>query len=178
MPHIHTQSGQHDHTVSIYIFRMDFDKPKVMLHLHKKVGTYAQFGGHIELNETPWHAVIHELQEESGYDIGQLEILQPPIQLVAITGAIVHPYPIAHATTGFPGDDSHFHTDSVYAFVTNEEPHNLPAEGESTDMQLFTRAELVLQSEDKVDRITLDTALYIFDNCLNKWRSILPSDFE
>ncbi len=53
MAHIHTQPGQHDHTASAYIFRVDFDEPKLVLHLHRKINKYLQFGGHIELHETP-----------------------------------------------------------------------------------------------------------------------------
>jgi len=63
MAHIHTQPGQHDHTASAYIVRTDFDEPKIMLHLHRKIGKYLQFGGHVELHETPWQAVVHELRE-------------------------------------------------------------------------------------------------------------------
>ena len=66
MAHIHTQPGQHDHTASAYIIRTDLDTPRIMLHLHRKIGKYLQFGGHVELNETPWQAVVHELREESG----------------------------------------------------------------------------------------------------------------
>ncbi len=31
-----------------------------------------QVGGHIELDETPWQAVEHELREESGYTLAEL----------------------------------------------------------------------------------------------------------
>jgi 8-oxo-dGTP pyrophosphatase MutT (NUDIX family) len=83
MSHIHKKPGQHDHTASTFLFRTDFSEPKVMLHFHQKLGSYMQFGGHVELNETPWQTVIHELREESGYDIDQLQILQPKQRLKA-----------------------------------------------------------------------------------------------
>src|SRR3954465_16018556 len=97
MPHIHTEPGQHDHTVSAYIFRTDFSEPKVMLHLHKKHGTYMQFGGHIELNENPWQAITHELREEAGYELDELFILQPHQRLMHLSrGAIAHLQPDSH----------------------------------------------------------------------------------
>lgn len=36
MLHIHTQPGQHDHTVSAYIIRYINDEPYLLLHRHKK----------------------------------------------------------------------------------------------------------------------------------------------
>ena len=65
MPHIHTKPGQHDHTVSAFIVRLDGKQPRILLHRHKKSGVYMQFGGHIELHENPWQAISHELLEES-----------------------------------------------------------------------------------------------------------------
>jgi 8-oxo-dGTP pyrophosphatase MutT (NUDIX family) len=165
MPHIHTNPGQHDHTASAFLFRTDFDEPKVVLHFHKKLGSYMQFGGHVELNETPWQAVIHELREESGYDIDQLKILQPKKRLKKLGGAVIHPQPINHST--HPIGTDHFHTDSTYALITSEEPRHQPDEGESTDIRLFTRAELIDLSDDKIITNVREIALYVFDNCLD-----------
>ncbi len=178
MPHIHTKPGQHDHTVSIYIFRTDFDEPKVMLHFHRKINMYAQFGGHIELNETPWQATSHELVEETGYEMNQLQILQPQQNVLRMTDAIVHPFPAVYATMGYPGEGGHFHTDITYAFIASSSPHHLPVEGESTDIKLFNKHELVSLGEDKIDSITRETALYIFDNCLENWQTISPFEFK
>lgn len=176
MAHIHTQPGQHDHTVSIYLFRTDFEEPKIMLHLHRKMQRYAQFGGHIELDETPWQTVVRELKEESGYDITQLKILQPRERMTTIGGmAVLHPYPVVHTTMG---DASHFHTDSSYAFIANEKPRDVPGEGESVNIQLFTKAHLMTPDSDIIDKITRDIALYIFDECLEKWQTISPSEFK
>src|SRR5690349_16040516 len=98
MSHIHTEFGQHDHTVSAYVIRTDFEEPKLMLHLHRKFGRYAQFGGHIELNETPWQAIAHELEEESGYMLDNVQILQPSKRLSSVVSAVVHPHAISHVT--------------------------------------------------------------------------------
>ena len=182
MAHIHTEPNQHDHTVSIYIYRIDFAEPKVMLHLHSKIGKYAQFGGHIELNETPWQAAIHELKEETGYDINQLQILQPPHRMTTISGATVHPQPVTHATVGYPDRDTHFHTDSAYVFVTSETPHSSPEEGESTDIKLFiklfTKAEVITSGKEQIDQFTYDIALHIFNEILPSWKPVAPNEFR
>jgi len=177
MAHIHTQPGQHDHTVSIYLFRTDSHEPKLMLHLHKKIGSYAQFGGHIELHETPWQTVTHELEEETGYNISQLQILQPHQRIRETTHFIVHPAPVIHSTMGYPGEGKHFHVDSAYAFITNEAPTRAPDEGESTDIKHFSREEF-MRAKDVIDPVTYDAALYIFDEILKSWEAVPTSEFK
>lgn len=176
MPHIHTKPGQHDHTVSIYLIRTDFSEPKVMLHLHQKVKKWAQFGGHIELHETPWLSAVHELKEEAGYDIHSLKLLQPALRLKAVQGAVVHPQPIVHATMGYPPDKGHFHTDTAYALLADKEPESLPEEGESTDLRLFTRDQVASSTE--IDSITRDIALHIFDEILPNWSQTPANEFR
>lgn len=177
MPHIHTAPGQYDHTISIYLIRTDDpSEPKIMLHFHRKMNAYAQFGGHIELDENPWQAAVHELREESGYAIDQLQLLQPERRLMHIENATVHPVPAVHATMTYPQNGGHFHTDSAYAVVAHEEPQNSPEEGESTNIRLFTRAEVMASSE--IDTITRDIALYILDECLKHWQTVPTTDFS
>lgn len=65
MSHIHPGHGQHDICVSAYIVLLG-DESKMLLHKHRKLGTLLQFGGHVELDETPWQAVLREIMEESG----------------------------------------------------------------------------------------------------------------
>jgi 8-oxo-dGTP pyrophosphatase MutT (NUDIX family) len=179
MSHIHTEPGQYDHTISLYIFRADFSEPKIMLHMHSKIGLYAQFGGHIELHENPWQTAIRELKEETGYDIDQVQLLQPLQSMKRIAGAILHPYPVAHNTMQYPKvKNGHSHTNSVYALLTSEEPRGMPGEGESTNIQLFTRAEIVSLGTEKIDRVTYDIALYIFDEILTRWKPVSPAEFK
>src|SRR4051812_49824476 len=98
MPHIHTEDGQHDPTTSAYIVRTDTPEPTILLHKHRKLGKYLQFGGHIELNENPWAAITHEIAEESGYGIDQLTILQPTTLLKKVSGVQMHPLPVSYLT--------------------------------------------------------------------------------
>jgi 8-oxo-dGTP pyrophosphatase MutT (NUDIX family) len=176
MSHIHTEPGQHDPTVSAFLFRTDFDEPKLMLHRHKLLDRYLQFGGHIELNETPWHAIIHELREEAGYDIEQVQVLQPKERLRELPGAVLHPQPVVQNTHRLGKD--HFHTDISYAMITNQEPRYSPEEGESTDIQLFTRLELEALGEDMIIPNVKYLALYILDHCIETWEPVSPSAFE
>jgi len=179
MPHIHTEPGQYDHTASAFLFRTDFAEPKVMLHLHKKYGCYMQFGGHIELNESPWQAITHELREESGYDITQVSLSQPHIRIRKHSDSAhttLHPQPVSHATHKV--SDDHFHTDTVYALTTAQEPQLQPEAGESTHIQLFNRAELAALSDEKIYPNIRETALFIFDEVLPNWEVVSPAEYK
>src|SRR3712207_4516473 len=101
MPHIHTQPGEHDFTASGFIIRTDLEEPKIILHMHKKLGVYLQFGGHVETREDPWQAVTHELREESGYDMDQLKVLQPRDSIKRLSGIKLHPTPFYLNTHNF-----------------------------------------------------------------------------
>jgi len=169
VPHIHTDPGQHDLTAGAYIVRLDKKEPQVLLHMHKKLNKYLQFGGHVELDETPWQTVIHELREESGYEMDQLKLLQPLSRLTKLSGSTLHPLPLVYATYKY-GDLDHFHTDTSYGFVTHEPPRHVVDEAESQDIRLFTRNELL--NTDEVPDEVREIALYILDTCLKKWERL------
>ena len=42
---------------------------KVLLHEHKKIGTWLPPGGHVEANELPNETALREIKEETGLDI-------------------------------------------------------------------------------------------------------------
>lgn len=175
MAHIHTKPGQHDHTVSAYIVRTDFSEPKFMLHMHKKLHRYMQFGGHIELDENPWQTLIHELREESGYDISQLQLLQPPQRLKSLTGSVLHPVPLAYRTHPF-GDIDHFHSDLSFVFVALQPPQHPVAANESQDIRLFTLEELGSHPQTIVD--VDEIAHFIIKDCLPTWETVDTSHFS
>lgn len=62
MPHIHELI---DYCAEAYIVYQN----KVLLRYHDKYNIWLSVGGHIELDETPQHAVIREVKEEVGLDI-------------------------------------------------------------------------------------------------------------
>jgi 8-oxo-dGTP pyrophosphatase MutT (NUDIX family) len=177
MAHIHTGVGDHDLTASAFIIRTDFDEPKIMLHMHRKLHRYMQFGGHVELHENPWQAVKHEVQEESGYEISQLKLLQPIERIKSLKAAALHPQPICINTHVFNNklefkDNSHFHMDIEYAFVTDQEPRHPIGEGESQELALFSREQLLALSTDSIDEDTRTIILFIFDTCLLGWEQV------
>lgn len=178
MPHIHTQPGDHDHTASAYIFRVDGPEPRILLHKHKKLDTLLQFGGHIEIQETPWQAISHEVPEESGYAMEQLRILQPKSRIKKLTEVTLHPMPVIEFTHAF--NKMHNHSDRGYVFVTKEEPKHRIAADESQDIRLFTKAELLAVPPDEILPSVVEIAVYIFDNCLDSqaWEAIPTTEFE
>ncbi len=171
MPHIHSEPGQHDHTTSAYIVRLDAVEPTIMLHRHKKLNQYLQFGGHIELNEDPWEALTHELAEESGYKITSLKILQPKPRLLHLTGVQMHPLPVSYLTHKFPGLD-HYHTDTAFGFVAEKPPENALALGESEEITLFTSGELSEINSSNIPENVREIALFVLDTCLKKWEIV------
>lgn len=176
MPHIHTKPGEHDHTASGYIIRLDGDEPRILMHNHKKLHKYIQFGGHIETHETPWQAVCHELSEESGYEMSQLQILQPKQRIHDLVSAKLHPMPIYQNTHNF--NETHFHTDIAYAFVTSEEPAHGIARDESDDIKLLTRRQLVDLPADQTFESVRIPALFVFDVCIPDWERVDPKVFD
>ena len=148
MPHIHTGPGQHDITVSAYIIHFDQGKPKVLVHMHKKHHILLQIGGHIELDETPWQSMSHELTEESGFTLEDLDILQPDNSPIKILNAVVHPVPVFMNTHII--SDGHFHSDLCFAFVANKLPRRIVHGDESPDLRWLTSSELELAAKQGI----------------------------
>ncbi len=146
MPHIHNQPDNHDMTVSAYIMRKENDEWKCLVHYHKKMDTLMQIGGHIELNETPWQSVAHELAEESGYSLDELSVVQPTADRVEDSGQVVHPTPFT-MNTHLVGNE-HFHSDLCYGFVAESAPISNVADGEATDLRWMSHSELSSGAEE------------------------------
>jgi 8-oxo-dGTP pyrophosphatase MutT (NUDIX family) len=170
MAHIHTGEGEHDLTVSAFIVRADFEEPKILLHKHRKLGKWLQFGGHVELKENPWQALTHELLEESGYALTQLVLLQPQTRMKKITKAVLHPQPININTHDF--DDTHKHIDIEYAFITDEPPQHPVGQDESELFQTFSPQELAKLTSDEIYDGTRDICDYILRVCVPEWDRI------
>lgn len=89
----------------------------------------------------------------------------------------LHPVSVCHNTHAFDERREHFHTDSAYAFVTNEEPKNPAGEGESELIRYVTRDELASMSGTETYKNIVNVGLFIFDTCLPRWERVNPSDF-
>lgn len=147
-----------------------------MLHAHKKLGKLLPFGGHIELEETPWESIIHELKEESGYDIGQLKILQPKSRIKKLTEVTLHPYPICYNTHNL--DENHLHTDAGYAFVTREKPRHKVAEGESNEIIEIKQNDLSNYDDSKMSENIKEIYKFILEEALYDWDAVETSYFS
>ena len=177
MPHIHTGPGEHDQTISIYIIRLDTPEPTALLHMHRKLHRLMPIGGHIELDENPWQTVAHELTEESGYVLDDLELLQPVDRIKSLPLTMILPYPLVMNAHKFP-DLDHYHSDTAYLFVATSEPHMPVGEGESTDLRWVSRAELDAIHAPEIIQFTKEVYDYVFDVCLAKWEKVNPNDFS
>jgi 8-oxo-dGTP pyrophosphatase MutT (NUDIX family) len=177
MPHLHTQPGDHDATVSFFIIRTDGSEPRLSYHLHRKVQKLMMFGGHIERDETPWAAVLRELGEESGYTPEQVRVLQPAVRVRHFTGGIPHPQPVLSSTGCTQLDPSHFHTDLLYALIATGEPAGDPEEGESTDIRLLTRAELDAIPDEHIVEMWREAGRFILDEILPTWEPVAMGEY-
>jgi 8-oxo-dGTP diphosphatase len=179
MGHIHEGIGEHDHTASAFIVRTDTREPSLLLHVHKKLHVLLQPGGHVELRESPWQAIAHEIEEETGYELSQLKILQPRLRLKQLSGAVLHPQPVVHNTHDFDPDGNHKHTDISYAFVTDSVPRHTPGEGESSTLKWTSFEEL--QALDVPRDIFMNVRQigeFILTDVLREWEAVDTSVFE
>lgn len=178
MPHLHTAPNQHDHTVTMFIVRYVKGEPRILLHLHRKFKMLMPPGGHIELDETPWAAVAHELAEETGYELKDLQLWQPKMRLQAARGAVIHPQPFASNTHAV--NSQHYHTDLDYLFIAEAEPPRSPAEGESTDLRWLSRADIVALNDAQIFTNVKDFCLYIFDELLasDTWEAVPANSYD
>jgi hypothetical protein len=176
MAHIHTEPGQHDPTASAFIIRLDTKEPTLLLHKHRLLGKYLQFGGHVELHEHRWSAVTHEIREESGYDMGQLKLLQPVKRIKYLSGAVLHPIAVCSNTHKI--EEGHFHTDDEYVFVTYEDPAYEIDSGESRVIKGFTARELANLNDDETYANIREIGAFIFDTCLSEWETVDPVEFS
>jgi 8-oxo-dGTP pyrophosphatase MutT (NUDIX family) len=153
------------------------EQPKLMLHRHKALGKFMQFGGHIELHENPWQALVRELREESGYDIKQTQLLQPADRITQLSGSALHPQPISYQTHQY-GDEDHYHSDAAFALVTSEVPLHAIGQDESDQVQLFTVTQLKALTALDIHQSTKQTALFVLEVCYPKWHKVSPGDWQ
>lgn len=172
MPHIHNQPGQYDICVSGYIVKTtEGTEPRIILHKHHRLNMLLQFGGHVELTETPWQAVLREIAEESGYDKSQLKLLQPRYDRIAsLPGVKLHPQPIAIHT--YPAGGGHYHTDISYAFITSENPIHSIASCESDDFRLLGLSDLRGLTTKQMRDNAKTIAIYTLTTVVEGWEEV------
>ncbi len=119
MPHIHEKI---DFTADCLIV---FEN-KVLLIFHKKHKIWLQIGGHIELNEDPEEALLREVKEECGLDIGIIGEKQPKFEVVGTKFLYPPTFMNIHKVS-----DTHKHVGLFYIakaksdkFIHNKEEHD------------------------------------------------------
>lgn len=128
-------------TVSALLVRQTDGGLAALAHRHKTLPHVLQVGGHVEHTENPWAALAHELAEESGYDLWDLDVLQPYDPSLVKAGAGRH-LPIPATIEDCWVSPEHFHTDLRYAVVADEPPTRPPADDESQDLRWYTLDQL------------------------------------
>lgn len=174
MGHIHENPGEHDLTASAFVVRDDFPEPRLLLHMHKKLGVLLQPGGHVELNENPWQAVEHELKEETGYTFEQLELYQPADRIRRLTRALAHPMPVVVNTHDF--NATHKHTDIAYAFLAHGEPALAPAKGESNDIRWVSADDLAWMPSSEIFDNVREIGYFVLNHVHMHWERVKDID--
>ncbi len=144
--------------------------------MHRKHNKLLPVGGHIELNETPWQAIAHELTEESGYTLDELSILQPRVRLDNLEDLVVHPCPVMSNTHRI--SDEHAHSDTSYAMIATDAPKGSVHDGESTDLRWMTLAEMAALPEGVIWPNTQRVYEFMISTLLNDWVSVPATSFS
>lgn len=124
---------------------VDHNKRNVLLHYHKKLDRWLQFGGHMDSSELdPADGALREAEEESGLnDLSFLNGSRVPVDID------VHPIP-AHGS-----EPEHLHLDFRYVLVTNQVSSVQVAEDESDIFEWFSIESLL----DNNPQIHIDNGL-------------------
>jgi len=144
--------------------------------MHRKQNILLPVGGHIELHETPWQAMAHELLQESGYDLAEMKILQPAHRVQSLDDAVLHPYPLSMNTHQIGTD--HFHSDISYGFVVQADPQGIAEEGESLDFRWLTHDELQALDSSQIFSNTRQVYDFLLNNALHHWEHVSTDQFN
>ncbi len=175
MGHIHTEAGQIDQTVTAYVLRRDGDEVYIMLHQHKKLHKLLPVGGHVELDETPWQAMAHELVEESGYALEELAVMQPTPRIEQLDKVVLHPQPLVVQTHSI--SEEHMHTDQAYLFMAETMPSGVVQDDESQGIRWLTRDGVERLREDEIYENTRQICLAVFDSFVASWKAVPTREF-
>jgi ADP-ribose pyrophosphatase YjhB (NUDIX family) len=129
MAHIHEKI---DFTASAFIVHDN----KVLLVMHKKLGTWLQPGGHIELDEDPNEAVMREAKEETGLDI---TLIGPQLQNFGTKFNARELMP-PRFLNRHNFNETHEHIDCVY--FARSESGDAQSEEDGGEVRWFTKTEL------------------------------------
>lgn len=139
MAHIHTEPGQIDFTVDVFVVHVA--SRKVLMRYHEKYDLWLVPGGHIELDETPEATCIREVKEEVGLDIkmypGKKHEDDGPLCLALIPPEYMDVHPLSSV-------DGHRHIAMIY-FATSESVETMEPDNyeKSRGLQWMTMEEIM-----------------------------------
>ena len=110
---------------------------KVLLHQHKKFGTWLPAGGHIERDELPEEAAVREVKEETGLDV---TLYNPDAALFVADQEACHLHRPVHLLLENI-NPHHQHIDFIYYATAVSNTLN-PANGESSCIKWFNQSDL------------------------------------
>lgn len=113
----------------------------VVLHLHRRLGTWLQPGGHVDHGEMPWDAAAREAREETGLVVTPFDV--GPDGIPRIAHVDVH-----------DGPRGHLHLDVRYRYAADGNP--APAPGESPDVEWFGWTEALERADPGLSGIIAD----------------------
>lgn len=154
MPHIHEL---YDFTTSAFILHPT--EPKILLLKHKKLNSWLQPGGHIELNEDPLQALTHELKEETGLGPDDYEFIDQPSQPAVYVG-IDKALPIPFFFFVHHYNDIHQHIDLSYKLKAKTDKLTDNPDGAS-DICWFNM--------EQIDQLLIKKAIFQNTYDLCKW---------
>lgn len=134
MPHIHKL---YDFTVSAFIIH----EGKILLLHHKKLGTWLQPGGHIELDEDPEEALYREVFEETGLSREQLTLMETSSSRPSAPDSKNLPLPFDMNVHRFGNDPIHKHIDLSYILRAKTDVINQNVT-ESNKLQWFSKKDI------------------------------------
>ncbi|WP_420640609.1 NUDIX hydrolase [Candidatus Leptofilum sp.] len=112
-------------------------KDRVLLHQHKKCGTWLPAGGHIDRDELPEEAAVREVKEETGLDV---ILYNPDVQLfIADEEACQLHRPMYLMLENI--NPYHQHVDFIY-YATAVSNQLNPANGETNRLKWFDQTDL------------------------------------
>lgn len=153
MPHIHTEEGQFDFTVSGYLVHGD----KTLLIKHKYLPIWTPPAGHVELDQTPIDALYAEISEEAGITKSHLKLIEttsyPANRKRGDATELPLPFDMEYHTI----TDEHRHINMAY-ILTSDTNNVEPGPGESNTFKWFTDKEL--QKFDETNASIISSARY------------------
>ena len=116
------------------------DTGRVLLHRHRRFGTWMQFGGHDEGEHDPCATALREAREESGI-VDLSFVSQTPLDIDV------------HAIAATEREPAHLHHDVRFLFVTPVEIASSPlGVDESTDLAWLSLADAAARGDEGIRR--------------------------